>query len=105
MVDVVAFPDNVPENVVAVTVLVDGLIVTVDTVDVAAPVKLPEAGVNITGWFVFVVAATTLTLVPVVANPANVPLKVVDVSVAVLGLYVKPPVEVAAPDTEPEAVV
>lgn len=38
-----------PENVVAATVPVDGFTVTVETVDVAAPDKLPEAGVNIIG--------------------------------------------------------
>ena len=44
-----AEPLNAPENVVAETVPVDGFIVTVDTVDVAAPDNEPDTGVNIIG--------------------------------------------------------
>ena len=50
VVDVVAVPvtvpDKAPENVVAVIVLLDGLTLTVDTLDTAAPVILVVAGVN-----------------------------------------------------------
>ena len=49
LVEVVALPDNVPENVVAEIVPVDGFTVTVDIVDVAAPDTLAAAVVNITG--------------------------------------------------------
>ena len=62
-----AVPDNAPENVVAVTVLVEGLTVTVDTVEVAAPDNEPDTGVNIIGCAVLVVAAITFTFWPVVA--------------------------------------
>jgi hypothetical protein len=46
---VVAVPVNEPLNVVADNVPVDGLTVTVDTVDVAAPDNEPDTGVNIIG--------------------------------------------------------
>jgi hypothetical protein len=46
---------------VAETVLVDGLIKTVDTVDVAAPATDVVAGVNIIGWLADVVAVIMLT--------------------------------------------
>ena len=54
-------PEKAPEKVVAATVPFDGFTVTVDTVDVAAPVNVPEAGVNIIGCAVLVVAAITFT--------------------------------------------
>ena len=45
----VTLPEKAPENVVAATVPLDGLTVTVDTVDVAAPDNDPDTGVNIIG--------------------------------------------------------
>ena len=45
----VKLPVNAPLNVVAVIVLVDGFMLTVETVEVAAPVTDPVAGVNIIG--------------------------------------------------------
>ena len=57
----VRLPEKEPENVVAATVPVDGFTVTVDTVEVAAPDNDPEAGVNIIGCAVLVVAAITFT--------------------------------------------
>ena len=42
----VTFPEKAPENVVAVMVLFDGLILTVETVDIAAPTTAVVAGVN-----------------------------------------------------------
>ena len=53
----VTFPVRGPENAVAVTVPVDGFTVTVETVEVAAPDNVPEAGVNMIGCAVFVLAA------------------------------------------------
>jgi hypothetical protein len=57
----VILPENAPLNVVAEIVPVDGLTLTVDTVDVAAPATDVVAGVNIIGWLVLVVAVITLT--------------------------------------------
>jgi hypothetical protein len=54
-------PEKAPLNVVAEIVPVDGLTLTVDTVDVAAPATDVVAGVNIIGWLVLVVAVITLT--------------------------------------------
>ena len=86
-----------PENALAVIVPVDGLIVTVDTVELAAPERVPDAGVKIIGWFVFVVAATTLTFCPVVAYPVrfpeNAPENVVAVKVPVDGTYDNEPLD------------
>ena len=42
----VTLPEKAPENVVAVIVLLDGLTLTVETLDTAAPVTLVVAGVN-----------------------------------------------------------
>ena len=70
-----AFPDNVPENVVAVIVPVDGFTLTVETVEVAAPETLVVAGVNNIGWLALVVAVTTLTFCPVVAVPVTFPVR------------------------------
>ena len=112
VVAVAELPDNVPENVVAVIVPVEGLTVTVDTVEVAAPDNEPEAGVNIIGWFDDVDAATTFTFCPVVAKPVTLPVKlpvnapenVVAATVPVDGFTVTvDTVELAAPDNVPEA--
>jgi hypothetical protein len=72
----VTLPENAPLNVVAETVLVDGLIKTVDTVDVAAPDTDVVAGVNTIGWLADVVAITTLMLLAVEAYPETVPVNV-----------------------------
>jgi hypothetical protein len=109
----VTLPENAPLNVVADIVLVDGLIKTVDTVDVAAPDTDVVAGVNTIGWFADVVAVIMLTFCPVVAKPVtfpvrlpvtlpeNAPLNVVAVIVLVDGLIdTVETVEVAAPDTD-----
>jgi predicted metal-binding membrane protein len=101
LVDVVA----VPLNVRAVIVLVDGLTLTVDTVDVAAPETDVVAGVNIIGWLVLVVAVITLTFWPVVAKPVmlpeNAPLNVVAEIVPLDGFTnTVDTVEVAAPATD-----
>ena len=45
----VKLPENAPLNVVADNVPVDGLTLTVDTVDVAAPETAVVAGVNTIG--------------------------------------------------------
>jgi hypothetical protein len=85
---------------------------TVETVEVAAPDTLAEAGVNISGWLALVVAATTLTFCPVVAKPVtfpvrfpeNAPLNVVADNVPVDGLTLTvDTVDVAAPETEAAA--
>lgn len=66
LVEVVAIPDNAPENVVADTVPVDGFIKNVDTEDVAEPDAVPVAVVNVIGWLKLEApAATTLTLLDV----------------------------------------
>ena len=54
----VTFPVSGPENAEAVTVPVDGLTLTVDTVEVAAPETPVVAGVNTIGWLALVVAVT-----------------------------------------------
>lgn len=100
--DVCAYPEalpvKAPENVVAVIVLVEGLIETVETVEVAAPDTEPVAGVNIIGWLALVVAATTFTFCPVVAVPETLD----TVSKSVAGLYFKvASVETAIPATKP----
>ena len=85
------------------TVLVDGLTDTVDTVDVAAPVTEVVAGVNIIGWLADVVAVTILTLPAVVALPVNAPLNVVAVIVPVDGFMVTvDTVELATPESVPD---
>ena len=85
---------------------------TVDTVEVAAPVTLAVAGVNIIGWLAFVVAVITLTFCAVVAVPVtfpvrfpeNDPLNVVAATVPVDGFTVTVETEeVAAPETVPVA--
>lgn len=105
----VRFPVCAPLNVVAATVPFDGLIVTVDTVDVAAPETVPVAGVNVIGWARLVVAATTFMFLPVVANPVTFPVRfpekapenVVAVTVPVDGVTNTVVTEdVAAPETE-----
>jgi hypothetical protein len=101
----VTLPENAPLNVVAETVLVDGLIKTVDTVDVAAPATDVVAGVNIIGWLADVVAVIMLTFWPVVAKPVmlpeNAPLNVVAEIVPVAGLTLTvDTVDVAAPATD-----
>jgi hypothetical protein len=45
----VTFPEKAPENVVAATVPFDGLTVTVDTLEEAAPDTVPVAGVKVIG--------------------------------------------------------
>jgi len=70
-VDVVA----VPLNVVAVIEPLDGFIVTVDTVEVAAPDTVVVAGVNIIGWLALVEASVTSTFLPVVAVPVTLPVR------------------------------
>jgi hypothetical protein len=66
-----ALPVRAPENVVAVIVPDDGLTLTVDTVDVAAPDTVVVAGVNIIGWLALVDASVTSTFLPVVAVPVT----------------------------------
>jgi hypothetical protein len=104
LVDVVAVPVRAPENVVAVIVLLDGLIVTVETVEVAAPDTDVVAGVNIIGCAKLVEASVTSTFLPVVAEPAlpvRAPENVVAVIVPEDGVTnTVVTLEVAAPDTE-----
>ena len=107
----VTLPVNGPANALAVTVPVEGVTVTVETLDTAAPDCVPELGVNIRGCAVPAAAATILTLVDVVAKPVNVPVtfpvtfpvngpeKALAVIVPVEGVIVTVDiVETAAPD-------
>lgn len=71
----VKLPVNAPLNVVAVKVPFDGLIVTVETVEVAAPETEVVAGVNVIGWLALVVAATTEILLAVEAVPVTFPVR------------------------------
>ena len=97
----VRLPENAPENVVALTVPVEGLTLTVDTVEVAAPETEAAAGVNKTGWLADVVAATTLIFLPVVANPVKLPENAVAVNVPVDGTTnIVLTADVAEPETE-----
>ena len=94
-------PEKAPENVVADNVPVDGLTVTVETVEVAAPETVAEAGVNNTGWLAAVVAATTLIFLPVVANPVKLPENAVAVNVPVDGTTdIVLTADIAEPETE-----
>ena len=114
----VTLPENAPENVVAATVPFDGFIVTVETVEVAAPETVEAAGVNITGWAKLVLAATMFTFCPVVAKPVTLPVtfpvrfpekapeNVVAETVPLEGLTVTVEiVDTAAPEAVAEAVV
>jgi hypothetical protein len=69
----VTLPEKAPLNVVADIVPLDGLTLTVDTVDVAAPDTDVVAGVNIIGWLLLAEVINTSTFLPVVAVPVRLP--------------------------------
>ena len=100
----VTLPEKAPLNVVADIVPLDGLTLTVDTVDVAAPDTDVVAGVNIIGWLLLAEVINTSTFLPVVAVPVTLPVRapenVVALKVPVEGVArIVETVDVAAPET------